>query len=95
MPFIYFLVTKISKRKVKIQITSTKMVFRREFTFTACFEKGRKLEISLRWFSSLSMTKFLSFYGLIIGFCHSDRLRQVLRSVVPKTILTKPRYFNL
>ena len=68
LPLIYSLVTKISKCKLKIQITSTDVVAQ-EFTFTACFKKGKKLKIFLHRFSSLPFPNF-SISELIGCFCH-------------------------
>ena len=62
------------------------MVVAQEFT---CFEKGRKLKIFLRWFSSFSFQTFLSFSDSIGGFCHCDRVQQLLSNIIPKTLLTK------
>ena len=52
IPFIYFLVSKISKCKSHQQIAKE---------FTACFEKGRKLETFSCQFSSLAFPIFLPF----------------------------------
>ena len=84
---IYFLVIKISKCKLKIQ-TRQQDVVAQKFTFTARFEKGKKLKIFLRRFSSLCFPNF-SISDLISGFCHCDRFWELLNSIVPKTLLTK------
>ena len=54
---IYCIVTKISKSMLKIQIHQ-QIVVAQEFTFTACFQKGKKLKIFSRRFNSLSFPNF-------------------------------------
>ena len=73
IPLIYFVVTKILKRKVRIQITSTDHCSWRVY-FHFFFETGRKLRIFSCRFSRLSFSIFLSFSDLIGSFCHCERV---------------------
>ena len=60
IPLIYFLVTKILKCILKVQ-TRQQIFAAQDFTFIACFEKGKNLKIFSRWFSSLSFPNFSHF----------------------------------
>ena len=85
-PLIYFLVSKISKCKLKYKSCHQIDVAQ---VFTAYFEKGKKLKIFSRQFSSLSFPIFLSFSEWIGCFCRCARVWQLLNIMVLKTLLMK------
>ena len=74
MSFIYVLVTKISERKLGIQITSTNHCCS-GVHFHCLFWKGKDAQNL--------------FSDLISGSCHCDRVRQLWGRIVQKTLLTK------